>query len=653
MNKIRRKKKTKNFVLFLIVISIFLTLIKRFSPTIFNNCNEISSTDTKIDVTVTSKDIFNNIRVYGTSNIDTSIKIAKSALDTSENVIMVSDENPLEGYIALPLSNMYDAPILLNGSENLDRNVKEEIRDLNASKIIIIGDETTISSNVEEQLINEGLIVDRIEGINLSDVSINIANKVGNSDKYFIVTEENLSDVMVVGSIAASEQIPIIILQDDYSQIYKFLKSKEKISCYFIGKNNAFYDAYSDLNLQIINTKDIYKANYNILTENKNNLDFSILVIASPENPASILCGGAICCNFNYPLIFAQKDNLYPYMEQFLVSNVGNIEKIFAIGDTSLISDDLLTPEYLGKTFYNAEKPLATPTYDNSNQAVHPKVIYMENGWNGYRYWMGITPYPNSNDKYENPQILVSNDGLNYKALEGCKSPLDIPIDVNHGGHYSDITLCLVNNVMEVYFRYNPGKQDGSGPNNEVNMIYRVKSVDGKIWSNKELMLSQDTFKQTYNYVCPIIIYSDNKYKLWFSNYSQNLYYTETTDWKNFDKVIKCNFKNKPSNFNLWHHDIIETDLGYELVINGYTDGDFSKQGLYYTFSKDGINFSLFKKILDVNPNYFAFDNKTLYKSSLVKLKDRYLLFYSAKNKSGKWRIGLAQNRNLLMNINN
>lgn len=60
--------------------------------------------------------------------------------------------------------------------------------------------------------------------------------------------------------------------------------------------------------------------------------------------------------------------------------------------------------------------PLAIPTYDGSNQSVHPSVFYFENGWKGYKYWMTFSPYPNSNDDVEDPSLVVSNDRLNWRG---------------------------------------------------------------------------------------------------------------------------------------------------------------------------------------------------------------------------------------------
>ena len=56
----------------------------------------------------------------------------------------------------------------------------------------------------------------------------------------------------------------------------------------------------------------------------------------------------------------------------------------------------------------NADNPCTTPTYDGSGQGMHPSVYDAGAGetWNGHRYWMAMTPYPNNDSTKENPSIL-------------------------------------------------------------------------------------------------------------------------------------------------------------------------------------------------------------------------------------------------------
>lgn len=69
-------------------------------------------------------------------------------------------------------------------------------------------------------------------------------------------------------------------------------------------------------------------------------------------------------------------------------------------------------------------------TYDGSGQATHPDVVDMvqETGrpWNGWRYWMAYTPYPDSQDAFENPCIAASQDGFTWydPSNEGI-NPID------------------------------------------------------------------------------------------------------------------------------------------------------------------------------------------------------------------------------------
>ena len=71
---------------------------------------------------------------------------------------------------------------------------------------------------------------------------------------------------------------------------------------------------------------------------------------------------------------------------------------------------------YINKSYIkNADSYLKTPTPDRTNQANHPDVLYFKDGFHGYKYYMAYTPYAYSNDRVENPCILVSNDGVNFK----------------------------------------------------------------------------------------------------------------------------------------------------------------------------------------------------------------------------------------------
>ncbi len=65
----------------------------------------------------------------------------------------------------------------------------------------------------------------------------------------------------------------------------------------------------------------------------------------------------------------------------------------------------------------NAANVLTIPTYDSNPNVGHPDVLYVAGGWNGYPYWMAMTPYP-STDR-ENPSIVASADGNTWVVPAG------------------------------------------------------------------------------------------------------------------------------------------------------------------------------------------------------------------------------------------
>ena len=64
---------------------------------------------------------------------------------------------------------------------------------------------------------------------------------------------------------------------------------------------------------------------------------------------------------------------------------------------------------------------LDIPTYDGSGQLVHPDIFYDRSI---AKYVLVFTPHPFSNDRYENPCIAVSDDGIHFREEKPGLNPL-------------------------------------------------------------------------------------------------------------------------------------------------------------------------------------------------------------------------------------
>ncbi|MDP8232543.1 MAG: hypothetical protein P9L91_07750, partial [Candidatus Zophobacter franzmannii] len=164
-------------------------------------------------------------------------------------------------------------------------------------------------------------------------------------------------------------------------------------------------------------------------------------------------------------------------------------------------------------------------TSEVNNEIVHPDVIYEPEGWNGYKYWMVFTPFPNSEPQYENPCIVVSQDGLTWSVPTGLTNPVVavdlIPANYDYQ-YYSDPDFILSSDKATMYlsWRYKHGWVDEE--------LLVITSTDGINWSTETLVLS--TNENFEKLISPAIIYNDAQYELFTVNstVSPRKYYRRT-----------------------------------------------------------------------------------------------------------------------------
>lgn len=126
---------------------------------------------------------------------------------------------------------------------------------------------------------------------------------------------------------------------------------------------------------------------------------------------------------------------------------------------------------------FNAPTYMAElPTPDGSGQVVHPAVYDFGAGslWNGWRFWMAMTPYPASDSSQENPCILVSNDGWSWYVPDGLTNPVyGTP---PYGRFNSDPHLEFDPLTSELILTYREQQQDTT------HQTFYARSADGVTW---------------------------------------------------------------------------------------------------------------------------------------------------------------------------
>ena len=299
------------------------------------------------------------------------------------------------------------------------------------------------------------------------------------------------------------------------------------------------------------------------------------------------------------------------------------------------VTEDALSPDLKDKIIKSDlerfEKALPKvhlqiETYtEGANEPYHPSVVKFDTAWNGYRYWMTYTPFPN--EANENPCICASNDLIKWETPTGLINPLDKPHDYDTGatGYWSDTNLLYNPDKDRLECFYRGIGASATGENN----ICRKTSSDGITWSDREIIF---TFTSG-SYVSQSVIYENGKYTMYFCRPSE-IY--ESTNGINWTKTGTLSFF--PMNYSFWHQDIIKTDIGYELV--GMESVGFNTRIIHFT-STDGINFRNGKEIVKVLDNN-KYGIKGFYKPALVKENGIYYLFLSINWTNGTNGMSLA-----------
>ena len=295
----------------------------------------------------------------------------------------------------------------------------------------------------------------------------------------------------------------------------------------------------------------------------------------------------------------------------------------------------------------NAAEPLAIKTYDGYNQPCHPKVLYFEEGWNGYRYWMAYTPYPYCEDSLENPCLAVSDDGYTWFAPDGVKNPVTgYPPTFENSAHYSDPHLLMNGETMELWFRYNPSYDDGVNADSNEGIILRICSTDGIHWSDAEQLYQSRADRDPV--LSPIVELIDGVYTMWYAKRDGCLYKTTSADAHTWTPLEKTDLHAPDGR--IWHQDMIRTELGYEIVFCARPAGAKSNLhdlSLYYAASEDGVHFTEPVLIVAPRKGTDAYDNASIYRASIVKADGLYRIYYSSMSERYIWKISLCEGESI------
>jgi subtilisin family serine protease len=152
-------------------------------------------------------------RIEGGNLYETSALISKAGWERSDYVVLSRGDRFQDALAGVPLAAKFNAPLLLSRNQRLDHYTKNELLRLQTKKVYILGGHLAIEPQVEGQIKQLGIEVERVAGANAHETAELISRKVApnGSEKAIIVSDSRFQDALSVASYAGVRGIPILL----------------------------------------------------------------------------------------------------------------------------------------------------------------------------------------------------------------------------------------------------------------------------------------------------------------------------------------------------------------------------------------------------------------------------------------------------------
>lgn len=323
---------------------------------------------------------------------------------------------------------------------------------------------------------------------------------------------------------------------------------------------------------------------------------------------------------------------------------------VFSVLMTLSLAFGVIHLDIDGYSGTNADTPLDIESYivDN-NEVVHPDVLYFENGWNGYEYWMVYTPFPNTAEEYENPSITASHDGLVWEIPVELTNPIMTPFPESYDSddyYHSDPDMIMSddNSTMYVFWREHTGWQ--------FETLNYVSSTDGITWSSTQQVF-QVNGSTTERIISPAIVRDNDNFKMWTvdTKTSPRTIRMRTTDTitGTWSDPVATDLSLITPTTEIWHLDVNYVDGKYYMLASVGITGSPRGGQLYLAISDNGLNWTVAENpVLEGDSNSW---DKLIYRASLlpytVNNHLNFKVWYSCdggtSNDALLWKIGYTE----------
>lgn len=269
----------------------------------------------------------NNIvvdRVFGDDRYKTAIEIAKAGWSQgAETVVVATGEKFADALAGAPLAYHYSGPILLTRPHELLEEVREEIIRLGAKRVIILGGESALSSQVEQALKQMDGIeeVIRLGGDDRYETAVRVAEQLPAGQAAVLAYGRDFPDALSIAPHAARQGMPIFLTDGQKLDPASFQLLAQYQRIYLIGGTSVISKEVErqlvNQGLQVTRLGGANRYDTAVLIAEQLGNGASQVMLASGQKFADALTGSLLAAQKNISLLLTRQDRIVPELVQF------------------------------------------------------------------------------------------------------------------------------------------------------------------------------------------------------------------------------------------------------------------------------------------------------------------------------------------------
>lgn len=287
-------------------------------------------------------------RLAGPDRTQTALAVADEGWNYGTKTVVLSrDDSFPDALTGTPLAYALDAPILLTDKEILSPKTQEEIADLHAKNVIILGGTGAVSSDIEN-LLKQRYNVTRLAGNDRFETSEAVAeymlhNGYVQSGKAVIANGLNYPDALAVSSLAAHEKIPILLTNPDAlpSSTQQALTDLKVTQTIIVGGSGAVSSGIEKQLPNPIRYGGVDRYDTAAQIAQGMGADLNIMYLATGNNFPDALAGSVLAARTDSPIILAD-GNLTTPVKKYLFGNARQTYEVFMLGGNAAVPDSIL-----------------------------------------------------------------------------------------------------------------------------------------------------------------------------------------------------------------------------------------------------------------------------------------------------------------------